>query len=857
MKVKRIVAFALSLVMILSIIPMTAIAQEVAENEDSASGSIHDVLKVGAQGEYSTVYYGGIPWRVLSKDYSSNTEDAEARVGILLLSEHAMANGIRYNAHYSNNAWSSSDKAWASAMVMPWDDPRNPSYENNIANNERNDDSSGGYLTSDIRMYLTGEGTYEAVRAFAYYAESWPATWTTFADRNGQGWRYYTRNVVTDAAPQEGVTYFIKGEFELSNHGRDCASVNGVTVPGMYALTPADWAENTWYTLNEIGDPVLMTEWPEGATTVNAYYDQAGYYIADVSDGFEEGVTYYTFERYLEDSCPKVIVDGQEVDMGMHLASVYKWVAYSIPEMTNSDHNNAIVDEFFANGMSASTKNFASDMGFSSAEIAAVLLTSGHGYNRGAGVRYGWSSSIGNTFGDRLDGDTYFSLSGEEVYLYLTAAGHTDPCTFLDGTAAGDIWTRSWGRADIQTVITYANNAVNWYKGANTWWQAIRPAFNLNPDAVVMYTAVEGMENTYTMTLKDASRSFAISCERNGNTLTVNYSGANVGVNENISYVLKDKTTGETIKYGVLESGIGSEDGTINVDVSNIDTLNYDMYLFTEQINGELETNYVSDMQKVTYDLADYNFSLSTDKDAIKATESLDVTVSIDGAYYSIEYTFTYDADKFSCEADEDGDGAIYANMYVGDAGVLETYTLVAKNDIVSVSEGNHLTVNGTVVQYKEQVMNDIENVVTGDEMDVKISLNYTADVKVDYVSGYSLILVYGEDGGYAYNGEKMFYVQAYGAYATLVEDAASAEEIDVALSKTTGCKNIARSYDVNASYVADGKVDLKDATAVYACSVLDFSVADYMELFLCADVNGDYVVDMVDINAVILNYTE
>ena len=51
--------------------------------------------------------------------------------------------------------------------------------------------------------------------------------------------------------------------------------------------------------------------------------------------------------------------------------------------------------------------------------------------------------------------------------------------------------------------------------------------------------------------------------------------------------------------------------------------------------------------------------------------------------------------------------------------------------------------------------------------------------------------------------------------------------------------------------------MDIKDATAVYACSVIDFAVADYMELFLSSDVNGDYVVNMVDINEVTANYTE
>ena len=188
---------------------------------------------------------------------------------------------------------------------------------------------------------------------------------------------------------------------------------------------------------------------------------------------------------------------------------------------------------------------------------------------------------------------------------------------------------------------------------------------------------------------------------------------------------------------------------------------------------------------------------------------------------------------------------------------MLATYTLVALNDIESVSAGNIVAVDGNVLQYKEQILNDMQNGVEGDSESIKVSLNYTAEVVADYVQGYSLVLVKGDDAGYAYNGVKMFYVDYYGAYAVLVEGAVTAEMIDVALSKATGCETITQSYDVNAEYVADGKVDLKDATAVYACSVLDFAVADYMELYLRADVNGDGVVNMIDINAVTVNYTK
>ena len=117
MKTKRFLALVLCVVMMVTAIPMTAVAQEIEASTEEASYSIHDALQVGAEGEYSTVYYGGIPWRVLSKDYSSDSENENAQVGILLLSEHVLANGIQYNAHYSNNAWSSANKIWASAMV--------------------------------------------------------------------------------------------------------------------------------------------------------------------------------------------------------------------------------------------------------------------------------------------------------------------------------------------------------------------------------------------------------------------------------------------------------------------------------------------------------------------------------------------------------------------------------------------------------------------------------------------------------------------------------------------------------------------------------------------------------------------
>ena len=97
------------------------------------------------------------------------------------------------------------------------------------------------------------------------------------------------------------------------------------------------------------------------------------------------------------------------------------------------------------------------------------------------------------------------------------------------------------------------------------------------------------------------------------------------------------------------------------------------------------------------------------------------------------------------------------------------------------------------------------------------------------------------------------------GAYAFIVEGGVNPADVDAVISKASGCKEIKISYDVNCEFVADGKVDLKDATIAYACTSLDFDVAQYMELYLRANVindeEGKIQVNSADINAIIAYY--
>ncbi len=253
----------------------------------------------------------------------------------------------------------------------------------------------------------------------------------------------------------------------------------------------------------------------------------------------------------------------------------------------------------------------------------------------------------------------------------------------------------------------------------------------------------------------------------------------------------------------------------------------------------------------------DYNFSLNVNNENVRANEVITVEVVIDKDYYSLDYKFTYDTTKFSCEQDVDDDGVIEVNCFTaGNAGVLATYELTALNNIERVTVTD-LTIDGEVIQYYEQALYDVVNEVTGEVKQIKISLAYTAETKTDYVTGYSLVLIKGDDAGYAFDGSKMFYVKDYQAFAILVEDEVTEEEINEKLSKTSDCNIIEKSYNVNGEYILDAQIDLKDATAAYACYNLDFNVNEYMDLFLRADVNNDYRVNFEDVNDITAHYTK
>ena len=142
----------------------------------------------------------------------------------------------------------------------------------------------------------------------------------------------------------------------------------------------------------------------------------------------------------------------------------------------------------------------------------------------------------------------------------------------------------------------------------------VRPAFRLDLDAVLFTSAAtnqsapdsaNGLQQVsstngkeWKVTVEDEKRtenfSFSIASEGE-DTLTVIYSGAQMGENEFISaYVVKN---GEITHYGRLAKVEDDGAGELTINTASLD--GGELYLFNEQCNGGRMTNYASNPQAV------------------------------------------------------------------------------------------------------------------------------------------------------------------------------------------------------------------------------------------------------------------
>ena len=239
-------------------------------------------------------------------------------------------------------------------------------------------------------------------------------------------------------------------------------------------------------------------------------------------------------------------------------------------------------------------------------------------------------------------------------------------------------WLRSPGAKDLDvaSVDGYGNIDRDGIDISNIW--GVRPAFNLNSSSVLFASAAVGGKpdgfkavpeytgNEWKLTLLDSSRNFAVTEKAVSgapdDTVTLHYTGATTGINEYISAIIADNSG---TQYYSRVAQPTAESGTVEIKIpSDIAPGSYTLKVFSEQYNGDYNTDYASNFTDIALTVENqpdeqftlapggrYYFDLSAVEMPGTTLETLpDSTLH----YVPFTYVGTVDAYSFKNEADTD-----------------------------------------------------------------------------------------------------------------------------------------------------------------------------------------------------------
>lgn len=280
------------------------------------------------------------------------------------------------------------------------------------------------------------------------------------------------------------------------------------------------------------------------------------------------------------------------------------------------------------------TDNFI-DTAFSSGEQSAIAET--HVYNATQSDRVSPSNPRYGIPGGNDTTDKLFLLSIEEAsnnaYFPNGASSgiafNTDYTLSLGNMYEGGEfwWLRSPGEhLHYAASVGNAGNVLYFGFDVNDSDFAVRPAFNVDLSSVLFTSAAEGGkadaavdgdltavgdgEWEWKLTLLDASRNFSANVNGQasasataGNSVQINYSGAQAGASEYVSVLLCD-ADGNALYYGTIAQGSAS--GTASVTIpSDLAAGSYTLKVFSEQCNGDYQTDYASAFEEIELKVTD------------------------------------------------------------------------------------------------------------------------------------------------------------------------------------------------------------------------------------------------------------
>ena len=213
-----------------------------------------------------------------------------------------------------------------------------------------------------------------------------------------------------------------------------------------------------------------------------------------------------------------------------------------------------------------------------------------------------------------LDGDKVFFLSAEEAEN--AAYGFTDDNARIAnyGDSAVGWWLRSPRRLKHDSAGTVNENGAvigEWVGQTN----AARPAFNLKSDSVLLVSAAVGGKGAadgmfkipeysgdeWKLTLLDDTRTFKVTettaAGKPGGTVTLNFSGPRTGLNEYISAIIEGENG--AAYYGRIMKPTATDRQLSFTLPHDLASGNYKLHVFSEQCNGDYQTDYASQFQTV------------------------------------------------------------------------------------------------------------------------------------------------------------------------------------------------------------------------------------------------------------------
>ena len=213
-----------------------------------------------------------------------------------------------------------------------------------------------------------------------------------------------------------------------------------------------------------------------------------------------------------------------------------------------------------------------------------------------------------------LDGDKVFFLSAEEAEN--AAYGFTDDNARIAnyGDSAGVWWLRSPRRMNPDSAGTVNEKGAVIGELVNQT-NAARPAFNLKPDSVLLVTAAAGGKGAadgmfkipeysgdeWKLTLLDDTRTFKVTettaAGKPGGTVTLNFSNPRTGLNEYISAIIEGENG--AVYYGRIMKPTATDRQLSFTLPHDLASGNYKLHVFSEQCNGDYQTDYASKFQTV------------------------------------------------------------------------------------------------------------------------------------------------------------------------------------------------------------------------------------------------------------------